>query len=645
MGGMMWGGFRRRGRYCSGGEIAVRCPRPLKLVGWGCPRSRNRRVGVLCAGLPGGRMGVSVVRRFFELRQSMRLWYCKALGKVTNKQARGSERMNIKPSMSKRAIRIATAMALVAVMAVVAVSLLMGGVGGATAFDAGASDTAAINIPAQYTEQCSNGIAVPDLANNAGLVSDCAALLASKDTLEGTEGYLNWSADVRISGWRGVTIESDRISRLELDEHLLNGRIPAELGNLANLTNLDLSDNQLTGAIPVELANLANLSSLRLFHNQLTGAIPAELGNIVYLSQLYLGGNRLTGEIPSELGNLSHLWDLGLSDNQLTGAIPVELGNLPNLYDLYLNNNRLTGNIPAQLGNLANVREVHLHSNQLTGTIPAELGNLPRLMKLHLRGNQLTGCIPRSLRVPLGDQEIQEIGLPICGTTISATPTPTATSTQGATATPTATSVPGTSVTPVATLTPTATSVASDEVMDRLTALEGEVAELADLKNQVAVLATKVAQIEGGSGGGAATATPTPTATPSATPTSVAGASGGDGCIERLGGNGSVRGRWAPDCVTANSPDNRIYYARFYTFTLYAASEVTITLASADATPYVFLLEGEGTGGAVRQEKGVADADSVMMTAVLQAGAYTIEASTYSAESGGDFRLEMEVAR
>ena len=555
--------------------------------------------------------------------------------------------MNIKPSMSKRAIRIATAVALVAVMAVVAVSLLLTGVGGATAFDAEGSNTAAraITIPAQYTEQCSNGIAVHDPANNVGLVSDCAALLATKNTLEGTEGYLNWSADVRISGWRGVTIAKNRVSKLELSNHLLNGRIPSELGNLAKITDLDLSDNQLTGAIPAELGNLANLWSLRLFHIQLTGAIPAELGNLTYLAQLYLGGNRLTGAIPAELGNLANLYDLGLDNNRLTGAIPAELGNLAKIREVWLPGNQLTGEIPVELGNLANVREVHLHSNQLTGTIPAELGNLPRLMKLRLRDNRLTGCIPRSLRVPLGDQEIQEIGLPICGTTISATPTPTATSTQGATATPTATSVPGASVTPVATLTPTATSVASDEVMDRLTALEGQVAELADLKNQVAVLATKVAQIEGGSGASSATPTPTPTATPSATPTSVAGASGGDGCVERLGGSGSVRGRWTAGCLTANSPDNRIYYARFYTFTLYAASEVTITLASADATPYVFLLEGEGTGGAVRREKGVADADSVTITAVLQAGAYTIEASTYSAESGGDFTLEMEVGR
>ena len=45
--------------------------------------------------------------------------------------------MNIKRHMSKYTIRIATALALVAVTSAVAVSLLMSGVGGATAFSRG----------------------------------------------------------------------------------------------------------------------------------------------------------------------------------------------------------------------------------------------------------------------------------------------------------------------------------------------------------------------------------------------------------------------------------------------------------------------------------------------------------------------------
>ena len=333
--------------------------------------------------------------------------------------------------------------------------------------------------------------------------------------------------------------------------------------------------------------------------------------------------------MPPELGNPANLRDMRLHNNQLMGSIPPELGNLAKLRYMYLYNNQLTGAIPPELGNLARLRGLHLNSNRLTGAIPPELGNLANLEHLALGGNHFTGCIPASLRRLLDSYEHRAgIGLPFCDDApVPPAPTPAAT----ASPTPTATSAP--SATATATPTPTATPVSYDALLGRLIALEAQLAEILG----------RLAALEGGSA--IAPPSPTPTATPSATPTSVAGASGGDGCIERLAGNGSVRGRWAPGCVTANSPDNRIYYARFYTFTLYAASEVTITLASADATPYVFLLEGEGTGGAVRREKGVADADSVTITAVLQAGAYTIEASTYSAESGGDFRLEMEVGR
>ena len=53
---------------------------------------------------------------------------------------------------------------------------------------------------------CSNGNAVPAPANNPGLVSDCEALLASRDTLAG-DATLNWSADTPIGEWDGVVID------------------------------------------------------------------------------------------------------------------------------------------------------------------------------------------------------------------------------------------------------------------------------------------------------------------------------------------------------------------------------------------------------------------------------------------------------
>ena len=534
-------------------------------------------------------------------------------------------------SMSKRAVRTATALALLAVMSVMAASLLMTGTGGATAFNTGASGdtTRHIPIPAQYTAQCSNGTAVPNPTRNPGLVADCAVLLAVKDTLEGTTGNLNWSADRAISGWDGFSLYNNRVGEFSLNRSMnLNGEIPAELGNLTGMTGLYIYFTQLTGEIPAELGNLTNLSLFGIHDNRITGEIPPELGNLVDLQELDLAKNRLTGEIPAELGKISRLGNLNLSDNQLTGDIPSELGNLPNLGSL------------------------------------------------NLSGNQLTGCIPRSLR---GQLSYLSSSLPYCAAatatptstatsaaTATPTPTPTATSAPRATDTPTATSVPGAPATPVATPTPTATSAASNDVTSRLVALERQVAEIPEirkqvaeipeLKNQVAVLATRVAQLEGASAIASPSPIPTaiPSPTPSATPviapgvtpsptaTSVAGTSGGNACVTPLAGSASVTGSWSAACLSANPPTLDDYYARFYTFTLAAAARVTITLSSATAAPYLYLLDGAGTGGAVRLSDGDV-ATSVAITANLQPGAYTIEATTYYSQTPGDFTLDLEI--
>ena len=80
---------------------------------------------------------------------------------------------------------------------------------------------------------CATGSAVPDTANNPGLVSDCEALLASRDTLAGT-ATLNWSVDTPASQWEGVTLGGtpQRVTELVIEKMGLNGEIPSELGSL-----------------------------------------------------------------------------------------------------------------------------------------------------------------------------------------------------------------------------------------------------------------------------------------------------------------------------------------------------------------------------------------------------------------------------
>ena len=244
--------------------------------------------------------------------------------------------------------------------------------------------------------ECSD--AVPSAASNPGLVADCEALLAARDTLAGS-GTLNWSGSTAIGSWDGVTLDGSplRVTNLVLSDSQLTGTIPPELGNLNNLERLSLTRNQLTGDIPPELSLLTNLQLLALGGNQLSGEVPSSLGNITNLEELYLWGNQLTGPIPVGLGTLNNLRELSLGENQLTGMIPAELGSLANLQGLYLSDNQLSGEIPSELGSLANLLELRLNINQLTGTIPAELGSLANLQFLSLYGNQLSGEIPAEL--------------------------------------------------------------------------------------------------------------------------------------------------------------------------------------------------------------------------------------------------------
>ena len=86
---------------------------------------------------------------------------------------------------------------------------------------------------------------MPNPDTNCGLVGDCEALLDSQSALEGTTGSLNWSGDLAITSWDGVTTSGtpSRVTELDLSDNSLNGSIPTELGDLSSLTVLVLSGN------------------------------------------------------------------------------------------------------------------------------------------------------------------------------------------------------------------------------------------------------------------------------------------------------------------------------------------------------------------------------------------------------------------
>jgi Leucine-rich repeat (LRR) protein len=151
--------------------------------------------------------------------------------------------------------------------------------------------------------------------------SECRALEALYNSTDGDNwsNHSGWLETNTPCSWSGVTCSGAHVRSLSLYQNQLSGPIPAELGNLANLTILSLSSNELSGLIPAELGNLANLTSLYLYSNELSGPIPAELGNLANLTDLWLSSNQLSGPIPAELGNLANLTYLSLGSNQLSG--------------------------------------------------------------------------------------------------------------------------------------------------------------------------------------------------------------------------------------------------------------------------------------------------------------------------------------
>ena len=221
----------------------------------------------------------------------------------------------------------------------------------------------------------------PTYGNANQISSEREALIALYQATNGDQwrNKTNWCTDEPLGTWYGVTTdEQGHVTSLSLSANHLSGEIPAEIGNLTNLTWLQLGGNQLTGEIPTWIGNLTNLTYLSLDINYLSGEIPAEIGNLTNLTTLDLRSNNLSGEIPAEIGNLTNLTILWLNNNQLSGEIPATIGNLTNLTSLDLSSNQLSGEIPATIGNLTNLTSLNLRNNQLSGEIPASLKNNPR---------------------------------------------------------------------------------------------------------------------------------------------------------------------------------------------------------------------------------------------------------------------------
>ncbi len=241
---------------------------------------------------------------------------------------------------------------------------------------------------AALTTHSGTGVECPDNSDRPALESLYSALSGADWTNKG-----KWLTDAPIDEWYGVTANADgQVTALDLSGNGLDGALPAEIADLALLTDLNLDDNTLQGPIPEELGTLGDLESLSIDSASLSGNLPKDLGDLTSIETMMLAGNDLTGPIPSELGSLSSLSELNLNGNKLTGELPSELGSLSNLVKFSVTNNSgLTGEIPASF-----VRLTKLTHFQATGTsvcLPAATSSLLRWEK-GLTVSELAKCPP-----------------------------------------------------------------------------------------------------------------------------------------------------------------------------------------------------------------------------------------------------------
>ena len=135
----------------------------------------------------------------------------------------------------------------------------------------------------------------------------------------------------------------------------------------------------------------------------------------------------------------------------------------------------------------------------------------------------------------------------------------------------------------------------------------------------------------------------------------ISGYYGAEPCVQPAqltDGSGTHSGSWNESCLSETRPQDTAdggkagekYYARFYTFTLDQESDVTITLKS-DEDTYLYLLDGHGKSGSVEAENDDVDDDNrdSRIAKRLDAGEYTIEATTYEANTAGNFNMEVDI--
>ena len=103
--------------------------------------------------------------------------------------------------------------------------------------------------------------------------------------------------------WEGVIcdITNSVVKEIRFGSKHLEGRIPAEIRYLKNLTVVDLSDNNIRGRIPESFYTLTNLQQIYLYQNAISGTLSSSMGSLNKLTTFITSDNQISGPIPYSL--------------------------------------------------------------------------------------------------------------------------------------------------------------------------------------------------------------------------------------------------------------------------------------------------------------------------------------------------------
>lgn len=284
-----------------------------------------------------------------------------------------------------------------------------------------------------------------DCSNGEPTVSqaECTALFSLYTNTSGDSWTDNtdWLTNYDICVWNGVTCSGGVVTELDLNTNNLDGIIPTDIDDLANLTLLDLSSNSLTSALPGQIGNIGPLVTLDISGNAgLTGNIPNNLTSLGSLTTFDFSSTDLCEPQDSAflawVGSIITYTDSGIlceidCSSTETTVDQAECEALFSLYnnttgdswndntnwlidydvctwfgvtcsgghisDIALSSNNLDGSVPSQIGNFPYMTDLDLSTNSLTGSLPNQMTGLVNLLTFNMADNTLSGALPSTM--------------------------------------------------------------------------------------------------------------------------------------------------------------------------------------------------------------------------------------------------------